>query len=159
MLNANLQSFKNDFKAVQNKQHEFISRYINILHLNLTATTNNFANILEVFDRQLNSTQEKQLELTSHVRNHGHGNKQRIDQLTSQIANFTNDFDSLNQKVTILQQNQSTLISREETLNMKLNQIERQTYENITDLSSQMNTTSSVRPSKITFPRFFNFFA
>ena len=157
-----------EFNAVQNKQREIINRDINTLKSNLAETSNNLANIFDVFDVKLNSTQEKQLELTSkvtnvandfklldqqietvqqkqmelshlgegnsqkinvlwtnltddinrlerklnstqekqselasRVRNHGHGNKESIDQLTSKITNFTNDFETLDQQVRI----------------------------------------------------------
>ena len=52
---------------------------------------------MQRLDEKLNSTQEKQLELTTDIRDHGHGNKQRIDQLTSQITNFTSDFEIFDQ--------------------------------------------------------------
>lgn len=71
---------KNEFNSVQSKQREIISRDLNSLTANLTITMNDFANKLDAFDLKLNSTQEKQLELTSNLRDHGHGNKQRLDQ-------------------------------------------------------------------------------
>ena len=60
---------RNDFNVVQNKQREIISQDIKSLKANLTITTNNLTNILDLFDLKLNSTQEKHLELVSKVTN------------------------------------------------------------------------------------------
>ena len=56
-------------------------------------------NIFDKFDQKLNSTQEKQLELASDIRNHGHGNKRLIDNLTSQVTKSKNDFKMIEQRV------------------------------------------------------------
>lgn len=107
-MNVELKTFKIDFKADRDEQRDIINRDITILKSNLTATTNNinvvWTNLthnLHRLDSKLNSTQEKQLELTSDVRNNGHGNKLRIDELTSQITNLTNDFEILDHMVNI----------------------------------------------------------
>jgi len=68
-LTIDLESLRNDFNVVQNKQREIISQDIKSLKANLTITTNNLTNILDLFDLKLNSTQEKQLELVSKVTN------------------------------------------------------------------------------------------
>ena len=113
---------------------------------------------MDSFDLKLNSTQEKQLELTSKIRAHGHGNKQRIDNLASQITTFTNGFETLDQQMKTIQQQQTALISKEDVLDRRMNvlwtnitfymnQIERQAIENITDLSSQINIANTVRLS------------
>ena len=158
-LESHIKNFANDFKmidqqmeTVQQKQNE-LSRFgigneqkINVVWTNLTENIN-------LLEEKLNSTQEKQLELTSDIRNHGHGNKQRIDQLTSQITNFKSDFEIVDQQVKTVQQQQAKLISKDDLLDRRMNvlwtnitfymnQIERQAFENITDLSSQMNSTT-----------------
>ena len=146
-----LESLKNEFNTVQTKQQDIINRDINILRSNLRVTTNNLENKFDAFDQKLSSTQKKQLELTSDMRNHGHGNKQRIDQLTSEITNFRSDFEIFDQQVKTVQQQQAKLISKDDLLDRRMNdsltnitfymnQIERQAFENITDLSSQMNS-------------------
>ena len=61
-LAIDLESLRNYSNAVQNKQREIISQDMKSLKANLTITTNNFTNILDLFDLKLNSTQEKQLE-------------------------------------------------------------------------------------------------
>ena len=147
-----LESLKNEFNTVQTKQQDIINRDINILRSNLRVTTNNLENKFDAFDQKLSSTQKKQLELTSDIRNHGHGNKQRIDQLTSEITNFRSDFEIFDQQVKTVEQQQTKLISKDDLLDRRMNdsltnitfymnQIERKAFENITDLSSQMNST------------------
>ena len=148
-----LKSLKNDFNTVETKQQDIINRDINILRSNLRVTTNNLENKFDAFDQKLSSTQEKQLELISDMRNHGHGNKQRIDQLTAEITKFRSDFESFDQQVKTVQQQQAKLISKDDLLAQRMNdsltnitfymnQIERQALGNITDLSSQMNSTT-----------------
>ena len=46
---------------------------------------------------KLNSTQGKQLELASEIHTHGHGNKQLIDNLASQITKSKNDIKLIEQ--------------------------------------------------------------
>ena len=147
-----LKSLKNEFNTFQTKQQDIINRDINILRSNLRVTTNNLANRIDTLDHKLNSTQEKQQELISDLLNHGHGNKQRLDQLESQMTNFTSDFESFDQQIKTVQQKQITFISQDvldrkindsmTNVTFYMNQIERQAFENITDLSSQMNSTT-----------------
>ena len=65
-LDNELKSFKTDLKDVQNKQQQQII-YSSTLKSNITATANNLANKIHVLDQKMNSTQEKQLNLTSQV--------------------------------------------------------------------------------------------
>ena len=187
-------------KDVQNKQQQRII-FSSTLKSNLAATSNNLANKIDLVYRKLNFTSEKQLELTSDLRDHGHGNKQRLDQLASHIQNFANDFKLIDQQMETVQQKQNELsrlgkgndqkinvltenirrfeekltsdirnhgngnkqrieqltsqiknfISQDDldqTMNLTLtnitihiNQIQQEAFENITDLSSQMNST------------------
>ena len=75
-------------ETVQQKQIELTSlserngQKINILWTNLTDNMQNL-------NQKLNSTQEEQLELASRLRDHGHGNKGRINQLASQLDGQT----------------------------------------------------------------------
>ena len=162
-----------EFNAVQNKQREIINRDINTLKSNLATTTNNLANIFDVFDLKLNSTQEKQLEIASKITKNfklhdlkletvqqkqieltslSERNGQKINILWT---NLTNDMQNLNQKLNSTQEEQLKLASRlrdhghgnKERINQLASQISR-VFENITDLSSEMNSTNSVRPSK-----------
>ena len=132
---------KNEFQDVQNKQQEIISRDINILQSNLTATTKNLANKIVHIDQKLNSTQVKQLKLTSDLRDHGHGNKQRIDQLTSQIENFTSDLKLIDQQIETVQQKQNELSRLGEGNDKKINVL----WTNLTDeihlLDEKLNST------------------
>ena len=85
-----------EFKDVQKQQLEIntrIDRDLNNLQSNFSVTKNSLANIFDSFDLKLNSTREKHLELSSKIRDHGHGNKQRIDDLASQITNLTIAFE------------------------------------------------------------------
>lgn len=66
---------KNEFKDVQNNQQEIISRDINILRSNLTATTKKLA---DTEDRFRNRTEESQKQL-----------KSLANQLTGLRTNFT----------------------------------------------------------------------
>ena len=169
---------KKEFNAVQNKQSEIISRDINTLKSNLAATTNNLANVFDFFDLKLNSTEEKQLELISKVTNDfklhdqqietvqqkqmelarlGEGNGQKINVLWT---NLTDDIHLLNHKLSSTQEKQLELTSRVrdhghgnkqriDQLDEQIKNIQRIAFENITELSSQINTTNSVRPSRI----------
>ena len=157
---------KNDF---QKQQLQIITRIdghdqsIQNMQSDLTVTRNigeTLTDEFDNFDQKLNKTQEMQLELASQIRNHGHGNKQRIENLESQITNFKNDFQTFDRDLKTVQQKQIELISREDVLHRRMNvlwtnitfymnRIERQAIDNITDLSSQMNTTNSVRLSRI----------
>ena len=164
---------KKEFNAVQNKQSEIISRDINTLKSNLAATTNNLANVFDFFDLKLNSTEEKQLELISKVTNDFKLHDQQIETVQqkqielSRLAeangqkinvlwtNLTDDMQNLNQKLNSTQEQQLELASRlrdhghgnKERINQLASQIAK-VFENITDLSSEMNSTNSVRPSK-----------
>ena len=162
-----------EFNTVQNKQREIINRDINTLKSNLAETSNNWAIIFDVFDLKLNSTVEKQLELASKVTNDfklhdqqietvqqkqielsrlAQGNGQKINVLWT---NLTDDMQNLNQKLNSTQEQQLELASRlrdhghgnKERIEQLASQIS-QVFENITDLSSEINSTSSVRPSK-----------
>ena len=87
-------------------------RDVNILKSNLTVTRNNLTNIFNNFDQKLTSTQEKQLELASQIRDHGHGNKQLIDNLTSQVTKSNNDLKLMDQKMKTVQQQQIQITTR-----------------------------------------------
>ena len=87
-------------------------RDVNILKSNLTVTRNNLTNIFNNFDQKLTSTQEKQLELASQIRDHGHGNKQLIDNLTSQVTKSNNDLKLMDQKMKTVQQHQIEITTR-----------------------------------------------
>ena len=177
-LANDIESLEREFNAVQNKQREIINRDINTLKSNLAATTNNLANIFDVFDLKLNSTEEKQLELASKVTNDlklvnqqietiqqkqielsrlGEGNGQKINDLWTTVKD---DIHHLNQKLNFTQETQLDLTSRLrdhghgnkqriDQLDQQIKNFQQTVMENITELSSQMNTTNSVRPSRI----------
>ena len=90
---------------------------INIIWTNLTDK-------IHRLDENLNSTQEKPLELTSRIHSHGHGNKDRIDQLTTKVTSFTNDLETLDQKVKTVQEGQTTMNSRKDAVDKRISQIE-----------------------------------
>ena len=164
---------KKEFNAVQNKQSEIISRDINTLKSNLAATTNNLANVFDFFDLKLNSTEEKQLELISKVTNDFKLHNQQLEtvqkkqielsrlsdangqKINGLWTNLTDDKENVNQKLNSIQEKQLELASRvrdhghgnKERIDQLASQIS-QVLENITDLSSEMNSTNSVRPSK-----------
>ena len=94
--NVNLLDQK--IETVQQKQFE-LSRLsegndqkINVLWTNLTDEIHHLS-------KKLNSTQEEQLELASRVRDHGHGNKDRIDQLAIQISQVFGNITDLSSKM------------------------------------------------------------
>ena len=158
-LESHIKNFANEFKLIdeqmetaQQKQNE-LSRFGIGNEQKINAVWTNLTENIHRLEEKLNSTQVKQLEMTSDIRNHGHGNKQRIEQLTSQITNFKSDFEIVDQEVKTVQQQQAKLISKDDLLDRRMNvlwtnitfymnQIERQAFENITDLSSQMNSTT-----------------
>ena len=158
-LTSQIKNFKNDFKLIDQQIETVQQKQMELSHLSeendqkINVISKNLTDGMNRLDEKLNSTQEKQLKLTSDVRSHGHGNKQRIDQLTSQITNFTSYFEVFDQQVKTVQQQQAKFISKDDLLDRRMNvlwtnitfymnQIERQAFENITDLSSQMNSTT-----------------
>ena len=92
-LAIDLESLRNYSNAVQNKQREIISQDMKSLKANLTITTNNFTNILDLFDLKLNSTQEKQLELVS------------------KVTNVTKEFRLIDQQIETVQRKQLELVN------------------------------------------------
>ena len=62
-----LKSLKKEFQDVQDKQQEKISRDINILRSNLTATTKNLADIEERFRNRTEESQEQLKSLTNQL--------------------------------------------------------------------------------------------
>ena len=110
ILTSQVTNFTNEFKLidqqieeVQQKQNELSNlsegsgQEINILSTNLTDE-------IQRLDEKWNSTNEKQLELTSRLKDHGHGNKHRIDQLEKKIGVlWINFLDSRNLISPILQ--------------------------------------------------------
>ena len=93
ILTSQVTNFTNEFKLigqqiekVKQKQNELSdlsegsgNQEINILSTNLTDE-------IQRLNEKWNSTNEKQLELTSRLKDHGHGNKHRIDQLEKKIG-------------------------------------------------------------------------
>ena len=109
-------------ETVQHKQSELANRTeengqeINVLRTDLTDD-------LQHLDQKLNSTQEKQQELTSRVEDHDRGNQERFNQLTTKVTNNTNDLETLDGKVRIIQQKQSTLTNKDVALDRKIEQV------------------------------------
>ena len=91
---------ENEFNTVSNKQREILSQDIDNLQSNLTAATNNLADIFAILanqdqhfsqqDQQIETVKQKQSELSRL----GEGNSQEI---TSLRKNLTDDIDRLNQ--------------------------------------------------------------
>ena len=131
---------KNEFQDDQRKQLEIISRDINILQSNLTATTNTLAKKIDLVDRKLNSTQEKQLKLTSNLRDHGHGNKQRLDQLMLHVKNFANDFKLIDQQMETVHQKQNELSRSGIKNEQKINAVRTNLTENIHRLEEKLTS-------------------
>merc|ERR1712176_1183096 len=77
--------------------------------------------------------QQKQITLTNkdvaldrkieQVKQYGHGNNGRINQLTTKVTRNTNDLGTLNQQIRTVQQGQSTLVSRGQSLDGKIEQV------------------------------------
>ena len=135
---------KNKFQDVQNKQQEIINRDINILRSNFSVTTNNLASKIDIVDRKLNSTKEKQLKLTSDLRltnDHGHGNKQRLDQLTSRIENFSNEFQLIDQQIENVQQKQIDLSRLSEGNSQTINVLRTNLTDEMHRLDEKLNST------------------
>ena len=121
-----------EFKDVQEQQLQVNTRIdgdLNNLQSNLSVTKNDLANIFDSFDLKLNSTQEKQLELDSKIRDHGHGYKHRIDNLESQITNFTNDLEMYDEQMKTIQQQQINLTNLAHGNDQKINVV----WTNLTD--------------------------
>ena len=66
-MQVELKSLSKEFKEVQHKQQEIISRDINNLRSNLTATTNNLADVEESIRNQNEEFKEQLKSLTTEV--------------------------------------------------------------------------------------------
>ena len=76
---------------------------------------------VKILKSNLNSTQEKQLELASKIRDHGHGNKQQIDNLAFQVTKSKNDFKLIEQQLKTVQQQQIQLTNLGRDNEQKIN--------------------------------------
>ena len=95
---------------------------MNSLKANLTITTSNFANIFDLFDLKLNSTEEKQLELVS------------------KVTNVTNDFWLIDQQIDTVQQKQ-----------LELARLGEKKFTVLSSQIGSQSTVTKVRPSHFTF--------
>ena len=103
-------------KTVQQKQNELF---------NLSEES---SREIQRLDQKMNSTQEKQLVLTSRVDDHDNGNDERIDQLTTKVTSFTNDLETLDQKVKTVLHEQTTLSSGKDAYGGRISLIENKIY-------------------------------
>ena len=81
------------------------------------------AEIVHNFDRTLNFTQKKQLELTSDIHDYQDGNKQRVDELESQINKYTNNFKRIERNITTVQQKQIDLTNLGHANKQEINRV------------------------------------
>ena len=110
----------------RNDRHE---QDVKILKSNIMERRDNLTKIFDSFVQKLNSTQEKQLELASRFRDHGHGNKQQIDNLASEMTKFRNDIKLMDQQITTVQQQQVKLATLSQGNEQKINAL----WTNLTD--------------------------
>ena len=104
-LNDELESLKTELKDVQNKQQQRIT-YSSRLKSNITATANNLANKIHVLDRKMNSTQEKQLNLTSQVTEWSLFSAENGKKIGVIRTNLTDGIYRLDQKLNSIQEKQ-----------------------------------------------------
>ena len=110
----------------RNDRHE---QDVKILKSNIMERRDNLTKIFDSFVQKLNSTQEKQLDLASRFRDHGHGNKQQIDNLASEMTKFRNDIKLMDQQITTVQQQQVKLATLSQGNEQKINVL----WTNLTD--------------------------
>ena len=126
---------ENGLNDVQKQQIQIITRNdrheqdVKILKSNIMERRDNLTKIFDSFVQKLNFTQEKQLELASRFRDHGHGNKQQIDNLASEMTKFRNDIKLMDQQITTVQQQQIKLTTLSQGNEQKINVL----WTNLTD--------------------------
>ena len=126
---------ENGLNDVRKQQIQIITRNdrheqdVKILKSNIMERRDNLTKIFDSFVQKLNSTQEKQLELASRFRDHGHGNKQQIDNLASEMTKFRNDIKLMDQQITTVQQQQVKLATLSQGNEQKINVV----WTNLTD--------------------------
>jgi len=104
-LDNELKSFKTELEDVQNKQQQRII-YSSTLKSNITATANNLANKIYVLDQKMNSTQEKQLNLTSQVTEWSLFSEENGKKIGVMRTNLTDGIYRLDQKFNSIQEKQ-----------------------------------------------------
>ena len=104
-LNDELRSLKTELEDVQNKQQQRII-YSSTLKSNITATANNLANKIHVLDQKMNSTQEKQLNLTSQVAECSLLSEENGKKIGVIRTNLTDGIYRLDQKLNSIQEKQ-----------------------------------------------------
>jgi len=104
-LDNEFKSFKTVLKDVQNKQQERII-YSSTLKSNITATANNLANKIHVLDQKMNSTQQKQLNLTSQVTEWSLFSEENGKKIGVIRTNLTDGIYRLDQKLNSIQEKQ-----------------------------------------------------
>ena len=135
---------ENGLNDVQKQQIQIFTRNdrheqdVKILKSNIMERRDNLTKIFDSFVQKLNSTQEKQLELVSHVRDHGHGNKQQIDNLASEMTKFKNDIKLMDQQITTVQQQQVKLATLSQGNEQKINVV----WTNLTDSINRLTVNS-----------------
>ena len=95
---------KTELKDVQDKQQQRII-YSSRLKSNITAKANDLAIKIDVLDQKMNSTQEKQLNLTSQVTKLSYLGEQNGKKISVISTNLTDGIHRLDQKLNSTQQN------------------------------------------------------
>ena len=106
----------------------------------LTTKVTNNTNDIETLERKVQVIQQKQSTLTNkdvaldtkieQVKQYGHGNNGRINQLTTKVTRNTNNLGTLTQSVRTVQQGQTSSVSRSRALNTKIEQVKQYGHSN-----------------------------
>lgn len=128
-LTDDLQRLDQKLNSTHEEQLELTSRVQDQLTTQVTRFTNDFGTL----NQKVRTLQQGQTSLVSRdraldgkieqVKQYGHGNRGRIDQLTTKVTRNTNDLRTQISNVRTLQQGQSTLTSKDVALDRKIEQV------------------------------------
>ena len=132
-LTDDLQRLDQKLNSTHEEQLERTSR----VQAQLTTQVTRFTNELGTLNQNVRTLQQGQTSLVSRdraldgkieqVKQYGHGNRGRIDQLTTRVTTNTNNLRTQISNVRTLQSGQTTSVSRGRALDAKLEQIKRYT--------------------------------
>ena len=132
-LTDDLQRLDQKLNSTHEEQLERTSR----VQAQLTTQVTRFTNELGTLNQNVRTLQQGQTSLVSRdraldgkieqVKQYGHGNRGRIDQLTTKVTTNTNNLRTQISNVRTLQSGQTTSVSRGRALDAKLEQIKRYT--------------------------------
>ena len=151
-LTDDLQRLDQKLNSTHEEQLERTSR----VQAQLTTQVTRFTNELGTLNQNVRTLQQGQTSLVSRdraldgkieqVKQYGHGNRGRIDQLTTRVTTNTNNLRTQTSNVRTLQQGQSTLTNKDVALDRKIEQVKQTGHGNsgrINQLTTRVTTNTN----------------